>query len=204
MTEQYEDLPKVVSKAADARKQCLQQMADQLLARARSAVERKDYGEALLLLEQIESECPMAWGSERVQKVYSAAQQGSEQEQRLAQFRELSGQVQSALKVGNLPEAEQHLTQMSQILEDGLAAAPNGSDPAEVYQALGDQLEEAKADYRLNNRQVLESFLKRGEYERAREKLRQILQDYPEHPANEELRSMVEQAETAEPTEPQT
>ncbi|NIR00852.1 MAG: hypothetical protein GTN78_11730, partial [Gemmatimonadales bacterium] len=110
--------------------------ADQLLARAHSAVERRDYGEALLMLERIESDCPMAWGSEKVQQVYSTAQQGSEQEQRLGRFRELSGQAQAALKVGNLPEAEQHLAQMGQILERGLAAAPNGSVPAEVYQAL--------------------------------------------------------------------
>ncbi|NIR00853.1 MAG: hypothetical protein GTN78_11735, partial [Gemmatimonadales bacterium] len=44
---------------------------------------------------------------------------------------------------------------------------------------------------------------KRGEYERAREKLRQILREYPEHPANEELESMVEQAEIAGSTEPE-
>ncbi|MFO8006382.1 MAG: tetratricopeptide repeat protein [Candidatus Brocadiia bacterium] len=197
VTEQYEDLPKVVAKAAEARQECLQQMADQLLARARSAVEREEFQEALSLLEEIESDCPMAWSSDKVQKVYSAAQQGSDQKQRLAEFRDLSGQMQAALKVGNLPAAKQRLAEAGQVLEQGLNAAPNGTDPAQVYQTLGRQLEQAEADYRLNNRQVLESFLKRGEYDRAREKLRQIREEYPEHPANEELEAMVEQAESA-------
>jgi tetratricopeptide (TPR) repeat protein len=203
VTEQYEDLPKVVAKAAEARQECLQQMADQLLARARSAVEREEFQEALSLLEEIESDCPMAWSSDKVQKVYSAAQQGSDQKQRLAQFRDLSGQMQAALKVGNLPAAKQRLAEAGQVLEQGLNAAPNGTDPAQVYQTLGRQLEQAEADYRLNNRQVLESFLKRGEYDRAREKLRQIRQEYPEHPANEELEEMVEEAESAGYTKPE-
>lgn len=192
--EQYPDLTEATRQAREEMRRYRRKLGEQLYERAERALEEEqDFARTLSLLDRLVQECAGTSAAERAPELRERAQAALERFRRRASYQALLDQIEKALETGNLPEAESKLEELAGYSED--FEAPEGMpEPAAAYRGLSGELKSARDKYRVD-RQVLESFLKQGNIERAREKLQQIEEEFPRHPENTELERLVRESE---------
>ena len=197
ITARYADIEAVSLSAQRQIDKCQAELAKQLTEEARKAFEEDSQpSKALLLLEQREREYPGIEMSEQALDLRAKAQAALAREERTRQYNQLLAQIRITFQKGDLPAVRPELEKLEELTkidskeynEEELA-----QPLATAHQEWAKRLKDAEADYRLG-RKALESFVNHGEMEKARSKLSQILEQFPEHPGNDELKRKVQQA----------
>jgi hypothetical protein len=196
----YSQLEGIRAEAEQQMAACRRKMAEALYEKARVAVEqRKDFSAALRWLDMVEEEFSDIEGVvARAKQLRETTQAELEKNRSQLRYQNLLTSAGTALQQGNLPQAEQALNELRQLVQTGLEGVEGTPAPSEVLAEYTARLNDIREKFEID-RKVLESHLKQQSYERAREKLQQMKEKYPAHPEMEELEKSVQPGEQAGP-----
>ncbi len=194
---QYGELGEVTEQAPTLAVEARAGLAASLLRDAETALnEDADFSRTMSLLDRIERECPEHGLDERVADLRARAERALQDHRRAARFTSARREVEQAIARGRLPQAEEKLRELESF-EGGPFQTEQGEvSPEEVYRQLRRRLHEAGSRYRLD-RQVVETFVNDGQFERARQKIGQMKEQFPDHPQNPQLERLIEEAESS-------
>lgn len=179
----YPELRDLCNEASRQEADCRRQYAAKLYDQAQQAVERdKDFTTAQRLLDRIEGD--FADIDEVVKKAKALRgtfDKALAEHRKQLQYAALLKDLPAALEIGDLPRAGQLVSDLRKLSEEGLKPDTGSVLPAAALAEYDKKLQDAEGKYAVD-KQVLESFLKAGNYDQAREKLRQMKERFPGHP----------------------
>jgi tetratricopeptide (TPR) repeat protein len=195
----YADVSSVCAAAKREADNCRLKLGEALYEKARDAVERtKDFTAALRWLDMIEKEYARGGKlQEKAEKLRETTLAALDKNRNELRYQTLLTNMGKALDRGDLPQAEKLLADLKALVAEGFEPSEGGggSQQAEAYYA--GRLADAQAKFSIDKK-VLESHLKQGNYEQAREKVEEIKERFPEHPEIAELEDLL----AAEPAGP--
>jgi len=196
---EYSDVSTVAGRAAVEQTKTREAMAQSLYDRARTALEQEeDFSGALRLLDQLDAVAPPASPvREKAGALRSRAESALEKHRLQVQYEALLGQMQSALDGGNLPKAQDVLSELESFSKQGVEFEGVRVQPKEAVDRYGRQLKSKTGDFSIM-KQAMQLFLKRNDLQAAQAKLDQLKRDFPAHPEIGSLEQAVEAARSTQ------
>jgi len=195
IVDEYGEFTEIALEASKLARRARTGFAQSMLGQAETALDDSaDFSRTLALLDRIERDCPDSGMEEEIAALRARAEQALQQHRRVARFQAIRHEIADAIERGDLPAAEEILKQIEEF-EAGVLQTDEGEISAEaVCRELQKELKDAAGEYELD-RQVVKMLLDEGQLERAREKVEQIKEEFPEHPDNASLEQLVDEAE---------
>lgn len=191
----YGDVAGNLAEVTTMEQKCQQLAARALYDQARQAYEQqKDYAVALQLLGKVENGFPDAGQVlQDARKLRPTVETAQRNQERQIHYQSLIQRIEAALDQGNLPLVEGMLAELEQFKSEALQ--PNGGlpAPAQAAQDYAAKLKDAQIRFDVD-RKIVESHLKQGNLEQAREKLKQMQERFAAHPQIGQLEEAVRQA----------
>jgi len=181
--DEHADLPDLVARAKVRVQTCHGVLARALYSDAQDALIKGEIPRCLQLLQDIQEKHSMAEGT-----VARAAelQQKAGKEERRRDYLALLDEVEKNLSGGNLPQATQLVARLE---ADFQGYAPQGGAPApgEALKRFGAALNKKQREFD-NMKRVFEFFMGSESYAKAGEKLKEMEEQFPDHPFIEQAR----------------